>query len=294
LWLAYNLGVYGNALEFANGPYSAKAIAQRTTSKGAPPYPGKNHPWTAAIYFVKTAQLECNENVLAKLLFAIAVVGTVGTLRSMWLPTTLLWTPLVFYALSIAYGSVPIFIPVWWPFSYYNVRYGLELLPAIAAGAGLVVVVAKPSVTKSASRIAAACVLLLTAVCYWQAWRSAPVCLREVRVNGQARMELDQRLATVLGRFTAPVTVLAYTGSHSGAFQDAGLPLGRTINEGNLYYWDVALLSPALAADYAVASDGDPVALAIAAHPNGMAVIESIQVEGQPRTVVYQSTVRAR
>ncbi len=44
----------------------------------------------------------------------------------------LLWIPLPFYAYSIAYGSVPIFVPEWWPFSYYNVRYGLELLPAIA------------------------------------------------------------------------------------------------------------------------------------------------------------------
>ena len=32
----------------------------------------------------------------------------------------------------IAYGSVPIYIPVWYPFSYYNVRYGLELLPVFA------------------------------------------------------------------------------------------------------------------------------------------------------------------
>ncbi len=50
----------------------------------------------------------------------------------------LLWIPLPFYAYSIAYGSVPIFVPEWWPFSYYNVRYGLELLPAIAVFAALI------------------------------------------------------------------------------------------------------------------------------------------------------------
>jgi hypothetical protein len=54
---------------------------------------------------------------------------------SAWL---LLWIPLPFYAYSIAYGSVPIFIPEWWPFSYYNVRYGLELLPAIAVFIALI------------------------------------------------------------------------------------------------------------------------------------------------------------
>ena len=44
----------------------------------------------------------------------------------------MLWLPLPFYMLSIAYGGVPIFMPVWWPFSYYNVRYGVELLPGFA------------------------------------------------------------------------------------------------------------------------------------------------------------------
>ncbi len=44
----------------------------------------------------------------------------------------LLWMPLSFYVYSVAYGSVPIFIPQLWPHSYYNSRYGMELLPALA------------------------------------------------------------------------------------------------------------------------------------------------------------------
>ena len=32
LWLAYNAAVYGNPLEFANGPYSAKAIGSLSTN----------------------------------------------------------------------------------------------------------------------------------------------------------------------------------------------------------------------------------------------------------------------
>ena len=48
------------------------------------------------------------------------------------LPATLLWLPLPFYVYSVAYGSVPIFIPVWFPHSWYNTRYGMEMLPAFA------------------------------------------------------------------------------------------------------------------------------------------------------------------
>ncbi len=56
-WLVYTWAVSGNALDFINGPYSAKAIALRTTAKGAPPYPGQDHAFTAGLYFLKSAQL---------------------------------------------------------------------------------------------------------------------------------------------------------------------------------------------------------------------------------------------
>ena len=56
-WLVYNNRVSGHALDFLDGPYSAKAIAARTTPHGAPPYPGQDHIFTAALYFLKSAKL---------------------------------------------------------------------------------------------------------------------------------------------------------------------------------------------------------------------------------------------
>ena len=54
LWLAYNAAVYGNALEFANGPYSAKAIEQRV---GAP-NPALHNIGVAAVYFLEIGAVE--------------------------------------------------------------------------------------------------------------------------------------------------------------------------------------------------------------------------------------------
>src|SRR5581483_5171125 len=56
-WMAYNFGVYQNPLEFANGPYSARGIEQRTTRPGDPPHPGTHSMKTAAVYYWKDAQL---------------------------------------------------------------------------------------------------------------------------------------------------------------------------------------------------------------------------------------------
>ena len=72
-------------------------------------------------------------NWLGRLWLALALLGSlVAGFTGRGRIALLLWVPLPFYALSVAYGSVPIFVPQWWPFSLYNVRYGLQLLPAFA------------------------------------------------------------------------------------------------------------------------------------------------------------------
>jgi hypothetical protein len=292
LWLAYNFGAKGNALDFANGPYSAKAIAQRTTEAGAPPYPGENHPWTAGVYFAKAVQLNVGETRVAKLLVWMAVAGSLWFVwGGAWMPLVLLWSPLVFYALSIAYGSVPIFVPVWWPFSYYNVRYGLELLPAVAAGIGFLcswISRLKMSRRWHLAGIGIVCVLVI--ISYESAWRATPVCLREVRVNGHARLELDGKLAGVLSSLPSDATILAYAGSHSGAFEIAAVPFRRTINEGAYLVWEASLDHPAQAADYVMASADDPLGAAVAKHPQGLQLITTLRVEGQSPVSIYKTS----
>jgi hypothetical protein len=136
LWFAYNAIIYRNPLEFANGPYSAHAIEQ----KGNEVHPGTKNLAVAATYFMKAAETNLVESYWQKAWLLLALVGTVLILldRRVW-PLILLWAPLPFYALSVAYGSVPVYVPGWWPFSYYNVRYGIELLPAFAGFLGLAV-----------------------------------------------------------------------------------------------------------------------------------------------------------
>src|SRR5579863_3091095 len=129
-WLAYNAIVYRNPLEFANGPYSAKAIEQQTATIN----PVKGNLFVAGSYFLKAAELNVgNSRWPGRLWLALALLGSaVSWFDRRQRMALLLWAPLPFYALSIAYGSVPIFVPDWWPFSNYNVRYGLQLLPAFA------------------------------------------------------------------------------------------------------------------------------------------------------------------
>ena len=154
LWLAYNAAVYKNPLEFANGPYSARAIEQRTSAPGSPPHPGAADLPVAASFFLKSAELNVGESNWHRIWPLLALVGCVLLLfvqRKRW-PLLLLWLPLPFYTLSVAYSGVPIFLPPWWPFSLYNVRYGIELLPAFAVFCGFLVAVGPRSPPRDESK----------------------------------------------------------------------------------------------------------------------------------------------
>src|SRR5919108_2801371 len=177
-WLAYNGIIYRNPLEFANGPYSARAIEQKTAIPGFPPHPGSHDLRAAAQYFTKSTEFNLAEGQLQKLWVIVAILGTLLTLLLdiRLAPLLLLWISFPFYMLSIAYGGIPLFVPSWWPFSYYNVRYGIQLLPAAAVFFSLAVyflaTVARPTPSKIALIVAGLTIVIGR---YAWGWRGQPL-----------------------------------------------------------------------------------------------------------------------
>ena len=313
LWLAYNAIVYRNPLEFENGPYSAKAIEQRSQSATNPGHPGSGNLFLAGTYFLKSAEWNMAANQWLQrtwVLFLIAAVGipllaarlrwTQGALTELaWLPLLLLLIPVPFYALSVAYGGVPIFVPTWWPFSHYNVRYGLQLLPAFAAVIALLSCLAL-RVTSWNRRLRLGSVLALlafAAASYATAWDATPITLKEAQLNMRTRNALEAELATWLERLPSNSTLLMYLGDHVGALQRAGIPLKNVINEGNHRVWkqpsdpeglwERALADPSKYCDFIVAFEGDPVWQAV--HDRHLPEIVQLHISGQARAILYQA-----
>jgi hypothetical protein len=298
LWLAYNAVVYRNPLEFANGPYSAKAIELKTAQPGAPSHPGTHNLPVAALYFMKAAQINMAEGVAQKLWVLIALGGILLVLVSArhLLSLLLLWVPVLFYTLSIAYGGVPLFMPAWWPFSHYNVRYGLQLLPAFAVSAGTILYFVLGLFRMRRPRVALAAMFAVVVVgSYASVWLAKPLCYREARDNGVTRIALERALADQLEMLPPPSSILMYLGDHVGALQNAGIPLRRTINEGNHRVWvqpsdpdglwERTLANPSQYADYAIAIGDDTVAKAL--RGRGFRVLSVIHVSAQPPVLLY-------
>lgn len=306
LWLAYNGIVYRNPLEFENGPYSAQAIERRTQSAGNPGHPGSGNLPVAAMLFLKSAENNVASNEWLQrgwvVIILAAIVITAFSVRrdrsqSSMLAWLLLLVPLPFYALSIAYTGVPIFVPQWWPFSHYNVRYGLQLLPAFCTAIAALAAFALRSSWDWRLRFASVLVLMAFVLAsYSRVWQADPICLHEAEVNMKTRNQLEIQLSQWLDKLPPGAPLLMYLGDHVGALERAGIPLKQTINEGNHRVWkqptdpeglwERALADPPKYADYVLAFEGDPVWQAV--QNLDLRELVEIHVTGQARAVLYR------
>ena len=169
--------------------------------------------------------------------------------------TLLLWLPVPFYAWSVAYGSVPIFFPAWWPFTWYNTRYGLELLPALALGLGFAVQFVADSlrrITAPSSRfvlpnLALAFLFALAGLNVFALLRAGPIVYVESTKNAQARKPYDNSIPPALQSLLTldpHATVLMNTSIYPEIVAFTGIPLRQTINESDLGIYRSALAIP--------------------------------------------------
>ncbi len=292
-WFAYNQHFFHDPLDFMRGPYSAAAIEARTTPSGSHHYPGWHNPVWALVLYTRTAQLDVAAWETGFAVMAAAISGLVLTIRSRveW-PVLLLWVPLPFYVYAIAFGSVPIFIPPLWPHSYYNSRYGMEMLPALAASAFLALEWIARRWGKTQPLPARLLYPVALALAVFNAigmMYKIPLVLKEAMANATTRVAFESALAHNLQSFPSGVPILMYSSDHIGAVQQAGLPLRQIVNEYDYDSWKAALAAPADHAAYVVAIAGDAVSKAVAEHPEGLTELTVLCTTGQPCARIYQS-----
>jgi len=301
VWFAYNATVFGDWLDFARGPYSAKAIELRTATPGSgPPHPGWHNPWVSLLFFMRTAEIDASAELWGNRMLALSVLGTaVGCFtarRRTFLWTLLLWLPMPFYAYSVAYGSVPIFIPKWWPHSWYNTRYGMELLPAFALSLGLGADLVLRGVREFKPKWVKYVAVLLGSLAVWNAWKvtaEKPLTYIEGTKNIEARRPFEEQIPPLLHSLLQcrkpGATVLMKTSVYPNLVAFTGIPLRQTLNEGDGDLYRAALAAPAQNAAIVVAFDGDEIDKAVKAHPGGLTAAGRFFAPGQAPGTVYVS-----
>jgi hypothetical protein len=157
---------------------------------------------------------------------------------------------------------------VWWPHSWYNLRYGLELLPGLALGLGFAAQFcfcrcARIQATRGAIPMGQlrrsrslrcwsdSMRLQCCASVRWFTWKAQEHCRRIGRMNGDSA-----RSARAAGQRPGGV-VLMITSVDPEIVALTGIPLRQTINESDLEIYRDALAAPAAHAALVLAFDGD-------------------------------------
>jgi len=258
-WLAHNWFVYSNALEFFNGPYSARSIYQQTLDQHVQPYPG-DHDWRKAWLFFRTAAWRCAGS-------DVVFAAVPGLLVALW--KRLLW-PLFFAALipffylwSMHSGGTPIYVPELWFGSYYNTRYGLAALALLSIAGGSLALAApqrlRPYVAAGVVMVASVPWLMRPVPDNW-------ICWKESEVNSEARRAWTREAAAFLSKQYRPGQgIFTSFGDLTAIFREAGIPLSETVHQGNVLAWISARQRPDLflRQRWAVAIAGDEVSRAV-------------------------------
>ncbi|MGH9520704.1 MAG: hypothetical protein ACRD2D_13685, partial [Terriglobales bacterium] len=192
-------------------------------------------------------------------------------------------------------GNVPIFVPQYWPHAYYNLRYGVQLLPAAAAFSAVAVAV----VFRAAARViwrplrvgVIAGLALLAATAYLAMLRPpGPGVYAEAVRNAGGRLAAEGALAHALAQWRPGQRILMYYGSFPGALADDGIPVHQVIQESNFQLWQRALLAPQQYVDWVVLQAGSPLAAGLNrdALDRYFAYAGSVKVPGQPALALYR------
>ncbi len=306
LWILHNAFRFGNALEFYNGPHSAKAIYAHQLATTGFRYPTDGSLLLSARYYLADMTL-----VIGACPLGLAVLGLVAWLlerreRKRRSAALLFFVPFVFYVHSLAYASVALYVPTLPPGTYYNLRYGVEMMPAVAILLSFLVPVAS---SRRARLALVAC--LLAAVFVQAVWvlargvNNLPV-VKESVLNTPCQSKRQQAIIRFLrspatdgaGRSQYDGgTLLTAAGQWPCVMPEMAISFRRTLSETNRIIWKGL---PSRVPDYIewiLRGDGDAVDEVMRSYPEAFAafqVVEGDQFPGEGGVRIYRRSGKPR
>lgn len=234
LWFLWNLVIFGDPLYFAFGEFSARAQQAQLEAAGELPTKG-NILLSVKLYLYA---LIYNSYVYPLIL---GVSGLVAILISkvkfeIKVAVTALTTPLFFNIIALYIGHSVLFIQGITGNTWFNVRYGIMLLPSLAIFSGYLVDKLKP--------LRATLIGLFLFTTFFAFKSNDAVTIDDARV-GSSQKNVSE-VSGWLGRNAKERAgfVLISAASHDAIIFSSGLPMKKFIHEGTGAYWESATTSP--------------------------------------------------
>jgi hypothetical protein len=234
-WFAWNQLIFKDALYFALGPFSARAQQNQLADAGVLATKGD---------FLLSLKVYLYAMFFNSYTF-IALIGTVGGLIMFFdkkldlkvrLATTALLAPFVFNVIALFFGFSVLFVQGISGDTWFNVRYGVMMVPSFAIFTGYL--------TQKAKRFRFAILGISLMVVFLGLINLDAVTIDDARV-GSSQKNVSE-VSGYLNKFAKDKKgfILISAASHDAIIFSSGLPMKRFIHEGTGAYWAAATTSP--------------------------------------------------
>lgn len=291
LWLAHNAFAFGRPLEFYNGQYSAKAIYSHQLATTGFRYPTDGSLLLSARYYLEDCRL-----VMGTLPLELALLGLVAWLtdRGEWrrrVAALLLLVPMPFYVHSMAHAAVPIYVPTLFPHTYYNLRYGLEMAPAVAVLSSFLLAPRFSGKTRAVLLAAIVSAFAVQAILGVSRGARELVVVKEGILNTPCRSLRQQAILQRLRANYDGGIIIVSAGKWPCVNPELDIPFRKTISQTNREYWRALQLGPGPSVEWIIRGDGDKVDELMHAYPQAFRdfeVIERVTESGEGSVEIYR------
>jgi hypothetical protein len=235
LWLLWNLLIFKDPLYFAFGPYSAHAQQQQLESAGNL---ATKHNLLYSIYIYFYA-LIYNSGAY------IAFLGLLGVLVMIFdkkiktpikLAVSALFAPLIFNIIALYMGHSVLYIQGLSGNTWFNVRYGVMMMPSIAIFVGYLI--------HKLSTLRAVLIGSLLLVLFFTFASYDAVTIDDAKEGASQKNVSEVSSWLKKNAKDQKGFVLVSAASHDAIIFSSDLPMSKFIHEGTGKYWDLATTNP--------------------------------------------------
>ena len=235
IWLGWNQLIFGDALYFALGPFSAHAQQLVMEEAGSLPTKG-NLLLSIKVYFYALLYNSYTYPVILAAIGLAVLIRDKTLSLSERIASSSLLSPLFFNILALVLGFSVIFVQGISGDTWFNVRYGVMLAPTIAIFVGYLIDRAKsfqPLLIGS-----------LLFVLFFAFGNHDSVSIDDARV-GSSQKNVSE-VSDYLAKYAkdTPGFILISAASHDAIIFSSGLPMKKFIHEGTGKYWEVGTALP--------------------------------------------------
>ncbi len=234
-WLLWNLLIFGDPLYFAFGPYSAHAQQEMLESAGVLP---THHNWfeSARIFWYALAYDSGAFTLILGIVGAIVLWCNKRVHISIRVASVLLIAPWVFNVLALYLGHSVLYIQGLSGDTWFNVRYGVMMMPSLAIFVGYLV--------HYAAKLRGVLIGLLLFVAFFQFSSGDAATIDDATVGSSQKNVTEVSGWLNTNAKNTPGFVLISAASHDSVIFSSGLPMKKFIHEGSGTYYDKAIEFP--------------------------------------------------